>query len=263
MRNKSIIVVFGLIVSLLIFGCEKDSYQPPTDEEILGNVVKPEIVDEYIYPIQPGMPEWADFDSHMEMIQACELPDSVLKNISTWGLLETCFKYPLRFDIFAFNIPVNRINRFSRELNGLIELFKRDDAPTVLLYYYRFCGSIQKTDAYPDYYDRLYQEYIIGCDLSMSKLSQRQLIYLVSLALEKVKEYRESGIDSYFLPNSFYIMANAMNKARYRPFIDYCASNSNNKEAFQYEFSLWGFTAKAEKIEEYANAFVSNPYFLY
>ncbi len=229
---------------MLLNACKDKEKTPlPTDEEILGSVIKPHIIDEYIYPIQPGTPEWAKLKSHSEMVEAVRIPDSVLKIISTWGLVESCFKYPLYIDYSAFNDQISYINELEQTNNGLRELFNRDDAPLVLLYFYR------NWDINPssNFLKRFFIELIIGSDIFVSKLNERQLLYLLSVALDK-KEKQNELYESSIPPYSFYVMANTMIHYGYQPFIEYCAAKKNPIPNGNF---YWGINSSIEKIEEY------------
>ena len=144
MKNRKYNFFIFLLFTTLLTSCEKEKnpipeekISIPTDEEILGSVIKPQIIDEYIYPIQPGTPAWAELKTYAAKVEAVRIPDSILKVISTWGLVESCFKYPLYIDFSAFNDQVKYINDLEQTNNGFKELLSRDDAPLVLLYFYR------------------------------------------------------------------------------------------------------------------------------
>jgi hypothetical protein len=249
MSYRSLILTLVLTFCIFLIECKKDSV-PPADEEILGNTVKPEIIDVYIYPIRPGTPEWATLTNHDEMLEAIEIPDSVLQNISTWGLTESCFNYPLSGDCFAHNNQVAYINDLVKSFNGLKELFSREDISTILLYSYRHMDF----SLYPNFMDRHFIELLIGCDSYLSKLNQRQLQYLASVALEKAN-YQRDHFESSFPPYSYFIMANAMIHYGYKPFIKYCSTNTENSLT---EILLWGINAQTEQIGKYAESFVNN-----
>lgn len=89
------------------------------------------------YPVKPGMEEWTKFESRPEMAEACLIPDLVIKNISTSDLLELCLNYPLLHDIMFYNFPQMGFTSVSSSYNGFTELFRRDDAGTVLLKKYK------------------------------------------------------------------------------------------------------------------------------
>lgn len=251
MRHQKLLIFFILLVSTFIIRCKKESDTLPSDVVILGNVLKPEIIDEYIYPVQPGTPEWAALRSHDEMLAVLQLPESVLQNISTWGLAQTCFKYPLYADYAAQNNQATYINSLAKSFNGLKELFAREDAPLVLLYEYRHLDFTK----YSNPFKINFIELILGNDSLIKRFNKRQLVYLVTVALEQVKEHREY-FDSSMAPNSLYIMANVMTYAKYKPFIDYCKSTN---DGFLGEFVLWwGIGTHYEKIEDYAKEFVKD-----
>jgi hypothetical protein len=241
MQTQKLLITIVLIWGVLLIGCKKESDPPPTDEEILGDVVKPSIIDEYIYPIQPGTPEWSAFTNYTEMLDACKLPDPVLQNISTWGLFATCINYPLYGDYSAFNHQATWINDLPQSFNGLSELFSRANATVVLLYEYRYWDPNKN----PGFLKRNYFELVIGCDASVSKMNKRQLLYLVAVALEKDKEQREYFNNSH-PPYSVYIMANAMTHAGYKPFIDYCAAQ---KDINLGELMLWGIAHQLRRLK--------------
>ena len=50
----------------------------------------------YDYPIKPGTEEWKGFTSTQEMIEVCQIPESILKNMSTSDLLDVCLKCRLK-----------------------------------------------------------------------------------------------------------------------------------------------------------------------
>ncbi len=88
------------------------------------------------YPIKPGMEEWKRLNSHQEMVEICQIPDSVISKIPTENLAELCLNYPLFFTMKAFNNLQEGFNQVSTEFNGFRELFKRENAGTVLLAIY-------------------------------------------------------------------------------------------------------------------------------
>lgn len=250
MSFQKILYVFLLLLFAQLLSCNPESELPPDDREILGNTVKPDIIDEYIYPIRPGMPEWAALQSHDEMEAVLQIPDQVFQTISTWGLVASCFNYPLGGDNMAMNCPSDWINYLSKSFSGLNELFARPDVSIILLFNYRNLDFKK----YPGWMDWRYIELMIGCDAFISKLNERQLLYLVTVALKKAQEQRDY-FKSSSPPNSDYIMGNAMIHAGYQPFIDYCVSNNSyNAGAFRY----WAMNNDAIKIEKFAHDFVGN-----
>ncbi|MBT2562997.1 hypothetical protein J7E50_22470 [Pedobacter sp. ISL-68] len=90
----------------------------------------------YTYPVQPGTSEWKKFKSTAEMINACQLPDDIVRNSTTEELLEICLNYPLIDNYVANNSYYEGFNNIVLGFNGLKEFFSRDNAHSVLLKYY-------------------------------------------------------------------------------------------------------------------------------
>lgn len=250
MKTFNCFTTILLCAGIFLSSCKKDPALLPTDNEIFGNLIKPDLIDEYIYPILPGTPEWAQLENHEEMDEAVELPDSIINKISTWGLAETCYNYPLYGDVWAHNKPITFFNYLAQSFNGLKELYSREDATLVLLYNYRFLEIETSSDSFKLNFIQL----IIGCDAFLTKLNDRQIKYLLSVALDKCKMQRDS-LDSSFPPYSYFIIANLMIHSNYRPFIDYCALE---KDVVTSEFMFWGINSSCVMIEEYGKDFLYN-----
>jgi len=251
MKNGKSFFLFLLLFVILLGACKKEKTSDkekisiPTDDEILGGVIKPQVVDEYLYPILPGTPAWATLKTYAAKVEAVRIPDSVLNVISTWGLVESCFKYPLYSDFSAFNDQVKYINDLEQTNNGFKELLSRDDAPLVLLYFYR------NWDISPSsyYLKRYFVELVTGSDKFVSSLNERQLLYLLSVALDKKEKQYDLYEGNVPPPYSFYVMANSMIHYGYQPFIDYCATDKKPSPIGNF---YWRINSSIEKIEDYA-----------
>ncbi|HEY5465844.1 MAG TPA: sigma-70 family RNA polymerase sigma factor, partial [Clostridia bacterium] len=95
--------------------------------------------DAYVYPVTPEKtPEvWKTLGSHDAMIEACQIPESLLWSMSTEGLVETCLNYPMTGDMMAFNSPTGWLEGVGKNFNGLQKLLQRKDAGFELLRVYR------------------------------------------------------------------------------------------------------------------------------
>lgn len=121
MRNLVVIII--LVISILTLSlCTKNKADLAYD-------------DAYDYPIKGGTEEWKRFTSHDEMLKACQIPDAILKDMSTAGLVETVMNYPLYGDIYAYSSFQVGLNAIAAQFNGLAELLIRDDAGIELLRY--------------------------------------------------------------------------------------------------------------------------------
>lgn len=105
-----------------------------------GDEASPEerpVGDAYDFPLKPGTPEWKAIISHDERVSACQVPENILKKMSTSGLVETVLSYPHFGDMLAYNTIEQGFAKMSTRFNGFPELYKRKDAGTVLLARYR------------------------------------------------------------------------------------------------------------------------------
>ena len=93
--------------------------------------------DAYNYPIKPGTEEWKALGGHDRMLESCQIPENILKNMSTKGLVETVLNYPLLFDMMAYNSIQFGYDQVVSKFNGLQELFNRKDAGIELFARYR------------------------------------------------------------------------------------------------------------------------------
>lgn len=86
------------------------------------------ITEPYQYPVVPGMAEWSRLKSLQEMIDACQIPEDILHNMTTEALVETVVHYPLYINAFAHDTPQMGLSEVKKYCNGLQELYTRDDA---------------------------------------------------------------------------------------------------------------------------------------
>ena len=94
--------------------------------------------DAYEFPIRPGMKEWKALSSHPEMLKACQIPEPLLRKMSTSGLIETVLNYPLyMLTVLAYDSMQQGFDTMTKQFNGIAELLKRRDAGAGLLARYR------------------------------------------------------------------------------------------------------------------------------
>jgi hypothetical protein len=130
--QKLILLVFSWI--LLFSGCKKDT-QEISDFEYVGFPTENEL--SWDYPTIPGSDKWKTFQSHDEMLEACQIPSTILTKLSTEELFLICLKYPLLMDIGAFNFFTDGYASYETNFNGIRELYQRSNASSVIYSYYR------------------------------------------------------------------------------------------------------------------------------
>jgi hypothetical protein len=112
MKNITFLVLFCLTVGLLNAQTAKTGWD---------------------YPVKPGTTAWEALFTHDEMLEACRIPDEVLKSVTTEELVEICLNYPLKLDFYVYNSLQDGLKNVSTQFNGLQELFSRKDNAQYLL----------------------------------------------------------------------------------------------------------------------------------
>jgi len=90
--------------------------------------------DSYNYPIYPGTKEWATLTTGQQMLDACQVPTNILKNMSTQAVIQAIWEHPLLFEVFTLGYGYQAVfeSMFSQN-NAYMELSKRQDAGVALL----------------------------------------------------------------------------------------------------------------------------------
>ena len=93
-----------------------------------NNIMAQENKGKWDYPIKPKTEEWKKLENNKKKVEACQIPEHILQNISTNDLMTLCLQYPLLYDVFAFSSINDGIQKLFSDFNGIRELFKRENA---------------------------------------------------------------------------------------------------------------------------------------
>lgn len=162
-----------LVLIILLSGCKKDD---PSTSDFSERIFPDENALSWDFPVKPGSEKWKTFQTGMEMVEACQIPKSVLSGLSTEELLLICLKYPLLFDIGAFNFFSDGYAAYENNFNGIREFYHRSDAAVVIYSYYK---QLNLEDA--KIYSSIFfvfrvsvVEYVLSAPLVISKYSTKQ-----------------------------------------------------------------------------------------
>lgn len=125
MKAKLIIASLSILV---VFSCVKKEF--PRNEE---NLSMEEKILGYDYPVKPGTEQWKKLANSAEKIKACQIPPSILTKLTTEELVNTCLRYPLLQNIYAFNNIQRGVDKLIDDFNGMRELLKRKDGYKAVL----------------------------------------------------------------------------------------------------------------------------------
>ncbi|MCK9628928.1 MAG: hypothetical protein M0R37_10090 [Bacteroidales bacterium] len=80
---------------------------------------------------------WKNFHSTTEIQSACQIPEDLLKEMSTDNLVKSCMNYPLFFTYTAYTNELVGISEIINSFNGLKELMSREDGVKKLINLYQ------------------------------------------------------------------------------------------------------------------------------
>ncbi|MDR2117956.1 MAG: hypothetical protein LBP25_00260 [Tannerellaceae bacterium] len=88
--GRTITVVHLALLTFLLCRCNSDSIEKEETVPAATLDCFPAVEDKYTYPVTPGSEEWQTAN---DVYSLCQLPDSVLKSISTPGLIDALRRY--------------------------------------------------------------------------------------------------------------------------------------------------------------------------
>ncbi|OPX25886.1 MAG: hypothetical protein B1H02_00340 [Candidatus Latescibacteria bacterium 4484_107] len=89
----------------------------------------------YEYPVKPGAPEWRELSLRQKRAVQ-QIPENILRDMSTQELLQAWMDLPGRLEVLAFNTMQQGFDVTVKHYNVLSELLDREDAGSVVLAYY-------------------------------------------------------------------------------------------------------------------------------
>lgn len=108
---------------------------------------------------------WTSETSYEEKLKNCQIPEKILKEMTTKGLVETCLNFPFLLDVYVFDNFQEGFDRITSHFNGVTELYKREDAATILL----------------EYYSKIRKEYLNKPDLLDAKYKNKRGMFVIFL----------------------------------------------------------------------------------
>lgn len=144
------LLVFALALMLVLSACQQSASQPgvtttapttvpaTTAEPTTAATTVPDttvpVTDPpaaYVYPVLPGTDAWNALSSHADMLAVCQIPEDILKNLTTRELLEVVLDYPLMEDMHVYSTMEQGFLSVKNQFNGLQELVSRPDAKEI------------------------------------------------------------------------------------------------------------------------------------
>ena len=95
------------------------------------------------YPIKPGTDEWKQLTSNEEYLNASQIPEEVLKSLSTEDLTYLCLRNPWIFNLLYYSSVNFGFEKMFSELNCIRELYSRETEEIVSCLTARYMQIIQ------------------------------------------------------------------------------------------------------------------------
>ena len=253
---KKALFLFVLIVFCRCTNDMPTAYIGEDNFTIISDNCFPVVNDKYIYPIVPGMIEWQELNSTEDAYRLCQLPDEVLKSISTQGLIDALIHAPLftGFSVISSNASALKWHAHYQNFNSAIELYKRNDAGNALIAYYQLVCF----DCFVDTSVETYREYerMLGLEILFTKQE-----ILDSMTHEKKKEAVKALLTNYEQFDNWHSLiplAHIMLADKYAPIEKY--SNDYSDE-FQCTLEGYNYPLNPNQwniIVSYAKNFINN-----
>lgn len=127
----------------------------------------------YNYPVKPGTVEWDKLGNKVAREKSCQIPEEILKNLTTDELIETVLNYPFLMDIYAYDSYQKGFKAVSERFNGLNELLQREDVADKLITKYKNTEVAEDTDkvASGEIFDLSNIEILLGQDEVLNQLA--------------------------------------------------------------------------------------------
>lgn len=139
MKTKTILFLFMISLFMLIvgIGCEDAKLKVPSEEQPSQQATTRQAgAAIWDFPVKPGTEEWKSLETIEQQYEAYNIPESLMKEISTDDLVKICLDYPEWGLIYAFNDPQTGFAHVLDLFNGFEELFSRKDAAKELIKVY-------------------------------------------------------------------------------------------------------------------------------
>ncbi len=217
MKNNCNLILLTFILGILSCSTEKI--------ELDKNSCYPSPNERYTYSVKPGTEQWKQLKSVDEAFEICQLPDIVLKRISTEGLIDALVNSPMFTEnyLYSSSNAITTWHRLYSKLNAAEELFKREDSGNVLVEYYKSIdlACINLSDNTIEEKERLFGlEFLFTKSEILKKIDKQNKRELVKALL---KNY-DINKDNWF---TVIAIASVLYNDNYTPLMEYYKKNTN------------------------------------
>ena len=183
------------------------------------------IIDSFPYPIRPGSSEWKNLNSQAKKCKALSVPEDILNEMCTHGLVYTCVYCPMFITHLSIYYSLRVGFTFLCEnINSFDELTNREDAGIELFdYYTKLTDTISNNNRSFIYRIQIYStELFFSQQEFLSKLNNELLDEVLLKAYDNllIKEKFETDWELYAI--DLYLTASILYyNIKYQPLIDF------------------------------------------
>lgn len=173
------------------------------------------------FPVKHGTDAWKKIQTHIEMVEKCQIPPDQIVTLSTRALIEACVGYPLAFDVFSYDNLKTGFNSCYGQFNGFQELLKRPDVGKIAFDWFMNLSprdiTLKKTliEKGDFTFGITLTEMILAQENIINQFNKDQCIALLQKVLENLKAKRIHG-DNYAAMGEYslsYLAGNILHKS--------------------------------------------------
>ena len=175
--------------------------------------------DSYNYPFYPGMEGWDTFTASWQMVTTVEIPEDMLKEMSTEALMQGIWEYPFFIQTSTSSFALQHCyEALLPYINIGREFLSREDAAECLYHRYEIVNPI--------YEDALVLthslEVMLAQDVYLAKYSDEQLKKLIErvYSYDNLRYGENSAIDMGMKQCTWFLIGRILRQANFEPFMD-------------------------------------------
>ena len=174
----------------------------------------------YDYPVCPGMEEWSVFISTWQMVSTVEIPEDMLKEMSTEALMQGIWEYPFFFELPTSSFSLQHgYEALLPYINIGREFLSRDDAAECLYHRYEIVnvaheGAIILARSL---------EVMLAQDVYLAKYNDEQLKKLIEMVYKNdiIRYGENSNVETGIMRScSWFLIGRILRHIGYEPFLN-------------------------------------------
>ena len=182
------------------------------------------IIDSFAYPIRPGTIEWESLENQDAKWDAVNVPDAILEDMCTHGLVYTCANCPLFFMLTVYNNIYTGFASLRDHINSFDELIRREDAGIELFNYYQtlFDTTWQSIGQIESQVQILHTEIFFAQQEYLGKLNVSEELDVLLGAYNILLDKETHQLDIDCINGSYYMISNILYyNVEYEPLISF------------------------------------------